>query len=259
MKTKLAKIKSGIRRAVRPCLIVIFFCVIGYGLFRLWDTHRYFVMEERIRAQMEQFKPAEITARAAQDGEDVIVNQNIVDAQELNPDIVGWLTMEGTGIDYPFVQTLDNEYYLRRDINGEYAFAGTVFMDYRHDKTFSGFSGVIYGHNMENGTMFSDIRRYDNADFFAANQHGYLYLTHATYRLEVFAYMAVQSTDSVIYAAGTMDAFDREQFLTYVAENAHRYRDLSLTAADRLVVLSTCTNTSNEARSVILARLVRIA
>ena len=77
-------------------------------------------------------------------------------------DSVAWLYIPGTNIDYPVMQSGDNDYYTRRAADGSYLYAGSLFMDYRCSSDFSDFNSVIYGHNMGNGTMFarySELRK----------------------------------------------------------------------------------------------------
>ena len=238
---------------VRVCLIVLFAGIIVFGLYKIWETAENTRKSQIIQEQMNRYRPT--APQPETQPVEAFINPKIVEAREFNPDIAGWIQMEGTRIDYPFVQAKDNDYYLRRDINGDYAFPGTLFMDYRHDKDFRNFTTVIYGHNMEDGTMFSDIRRYDAADFFAENTTGYIYLERATYKLEVFAYMRITDSDRYIYNMGDKTP---DEILVYIKETAWRYRDISLTQSDRIVVLSTCTRIYDIRRNVVVARLVKI-
>lgn len=81
-------------------------------------------------------------------------------------DSVAWLYIPDTNIDYPIMQSGDNDYYAHRATDGSYLYAGSLFMDYRCSSDFSDFNSVIYGHNMGNGTMFADIPNYENEEFF---------------------------------------------------------------------------------------------
>lgn len=82
------------------------------------------------------------------------------------PDAVAWLSCPGTEIDYPVVQSADNEYYLRRLPTGEWNMAGSLFVDYRHAADFSGPLTVVYGHNMKNGSMFGTLERYQKQEWY---------------------------------------------------------------------------------------------
>ncbi|MBQ3100087.1 MAG: class B sortase, partial [Clostridia bacterium] len=83
----------------------------------------------------------------------------IVALQQINPDICGWINIPGTqNINYPIVQGTDNDYYLTREFKGGYLAAGSIFLDYRCDRDFNAnHNTVIYGHNMQNGLMFSEL------------------------------------------------------------------------------------------------------
>lgn len=79
----------------------------------------------------------------------------------INKDVVGWIIIEGTNINYPILKSNDNDYYLKRDINRNISKSGSIFLDYRNHE-FSDENTVIYGHNMKNGTMFNQLKKIHN-------------------------------------------------------------------------------------------------
>ena len=90
--------------------------------------------------------------------------QTTIDFEKLlniNKDVVGWITIDDTNINYPILKSNDNDYYLKRDINKNISKSGSIFLDYRNNG-FSDKNTVIYGHNMKNGTMFSQLKRIYN-------------------------------------------------------------------------------------------------
>ena len=210
-----------------------------YSGYRLWLIQADYKEEAAMHDAVIAYKP--------QDNE--VVNQSVIGLQAKYPDAVGWLTVPGTKIDYPIVQAVDNDTYLRRDLNGEYALAGTLFMDCRCDILTSP-NAIIYGHHMKNGSMFGTIKAFADKTFFDSNTHGTVYLPHETLTLEFFAYLVVKSTDEKIYSADI-----GEGYFEYVRQNARQYRDIGLTGEDRLITLSTCSYEFNDARMVLLARV----
>ena len=88
---------------------------------------------------------------------------------EVNPEVVGWLTVPGTRIDYPILHTTDNETYLHRSLEGEETVAGSIFLDCEDEGDFSSLHNVIYGHHMKDGSMFKDVVRFKEQEYF--NQH----------------------------------------------------------------------------------------
>ncbi|NCC47627.1 MAG: sortase, partial [Clostridia bacterium] len=89
---------------------------------------------------------------------------------EINDDVIGWIIIPGTMIDYPVVQGDDNKWYLDHDLYGEEDKAGTVFMDYRMTLDGKDRHQILYGHHLRQGTMFTDLMKYKNADFFQKNR-----------------------------------------------------------------------------------------
>ena len=181
------------------------------------------------------------------------VNQNIIDMQnEINPDVVGWLTIPGTHIDYPFVRASDNDFYVRRDIYGNNATAGTIFTDWRCAEDLSDFNLILYGHNMRNKSMFGDLQQYSDPWFFDNALNGTMFLQYGTYTLEVFAFMVISADDEIIYNPG----INSEVFFNYVMENARNYSEP--VSRDRVVTLSTCGYEFEDARIVAIATLVTV-
>ena len=229
------------RRAIR-LLALPLAALMLYSGYRVWNIQRDYRAEAEMHGAVMEYKP--------RDNE--IVNQSVIDLQAKYPDVVGWLSIPGTNIDYPFVWYEDNDYYLRRDLNGDYAQAGTLFMDFRNEPDFSSQNTIIYGHNMKNGSMFGTLKAFSDRDFFGANMQGTIFLPRETLTLEFFAYLVVNHMDQKIYSMELS-----ESYLDYVKKNARQYRDISLAADDRILTLSTCSDESNNARIVALAVIVK--
>ncbi len=104
----------------------------------------------------------------------------------INPDIVGWLKIEGTSIDYPIVQTDNNETYLDTDFEGKKNASGAIFLDYESEPDFSGRHNILYGHHMKNGSMFKDIIKYKEESFFKEHQTITIYTPEREYHLRPF-------------------------------------------------------------------------
>jgi len=149
--------------------------------------------------------------------------------REQNPDIVGWITVPYTNIDYPIVQAKDNAYYLRRDLNGSSANPGTIFMDYRCAKDGSGYS-IIYGHNMKSGAMFGTLGRFEDKAFLDAHPGGQILFEDGWHTIEFFDFLIVRENDSAIYSVPEI--------------------------SERIVALSTCSYSFRGARMVLLGKVI---
>ena len=118
--------------------------------------------------------------------------------REKNEEIIGWIKLDETMIDYPIVQGSNNSYYLSRSAEKRSSKSGAIFLDYRAEKDFSNFSSVIYGHNMKAGTMFGGLEKFKDEDYFKSHETGYLYTLGKTWKLQVVS-VAVTQPDSEYY------------------------------------------------------------
>ena len=228
------------KKIILSGLALGFAALLIYSGRQAWRACGDYRAEAQVHGSVMEYKPQD----------DEAVNWAVIGLREKYPDAVGWLTVPGTRIDYPFVQARDNDYYLRRDLDGSDAMAGTLFMDYRCGLAASP-NVIIYGHHMKNGSMFGTLKSFADSAFFEANTHGAIYLPDETLRLEFFAYMVVKATDEVIYGVER-----GEGYLDYVRSSARQYRDVGLAGGDRVVTLSTCSYEFNNARMVLLAKAI---
>jgi len=174
----------------------------------------------------------------------------------INPDIIGWIVIDGTNIDYPIVQGSDNDAYLHKTFSGERNSSGSIFLDCRNAPDFSDRNSIVYGHKMKNGSMFAGLTEYKEQGFYEQHPAFTLYTPDAEYRCEVFA-AYVTSGVSETY---TLDFIGDMDFTGYINEAVSRSlvkTGVTPAAKDRIVTLSTCDYTYGNARMVVHARLVR--
>ncbi|MCB7318611.1 class B sortase [Lacrimispora sp. 210928-DFI.3.58] len=128
---------------------------------------------------------------------------------EINPEVVGWITIPGTKIDYPILQAGDNDKYLHHDIHEEENAAGAIYLDFESEKDFSGYHNILYGHNMRNGSMFKDIVKFKEQAYFDAHRDIYIYTPDREFHLKAAA--ALYTTPDAIRRKTeflSQDAFD---------------------------------------------------
>ena len=177
-------------------------------------------------------------------------------------DIVGWIYSENTKINYPVVQSpFDNPYtaeyyYLYRDIHGQYSGNGTPFLDVKCTSDFSGYNNIIYGHHMNDGSMFASLDGYHKTAGYY-EEHPVMYLNTPTqnYRVELFAGY-ICDADSNTY---TVAFPDDSSFLLYCQEMramSDFTSDVVLQPGDKIVTLSTCAYDWYDARYVVQGKLV---
>lgn len=189
--------------------------------------------------------------------EEIIAGIDFEYLSQINPDVVGWIYAEGTGIDYPAVQGRDNDYYLRRLFTGERNKLGSIFMDYRTSKDFSGKNTILYGHNMKDGSMFSSLTKYGNQNFYDKFPSMQLYTPAGDYEIELFAGFVVDGN----YESVRFEFTDDNDFLSYIDTirgESDFNSDINVSADDRIITLCTCSYEYDNARYTLFGKLTPV-
>ena len=187
---------------------------------------------------------------------DALRNMDFAALREANPDVLGWIMIPGTKISYPLVQGDDNEYYLKRTWRGSYSSVGAIFMEQRCSADLSDFNTIIYGHHMNNGSMFGSLEKYRDPAYLAA--HPCVYITDDTgcHTYQIFSVMEA-AVDSPVYALEVTETTEKQTVLNWSMLNSEVDTGVLPTFRDRIVTLSTCTGRGYETRFVVQAVLVR--
>ena len=172
-----------------------------------------------------------------------------VDLYEANSDIIGWIQVEDTKIDYPIMWTPDDgEYYLHRNFQKEQASSGVPFMDAASDIFVPTSNFLLYGHNMKNGTMFHDLLKYKDKDFYQAHKTFRFDTIYkggqGTYEVIAAGYSKIYPEDSNAFKyyqyAGITSESDFNEYVKGVKSLSQYNTDVTAEYGDQLVTLSTC-------------------
>ena len=169
----------------------------------------------------------------------------------VNEDVVGWIYMENSPIDYPIVQGEDNLEYVKKLVNGSYNSAGSIFMDYRNAADFSDRHTIIYGHRMNNNSMFGTIVNYKDQKWYDEHPRCFIMTEEENYVVEFFSGCVM----SVTGEAWDLDFESDEEFNKWVARAKARSEfecDVVPEAGERIITLSTCNRTNGYTRFVLL-------
>ncbi len=179
---------------------------------------------------------------------------------DINSDYKGWLTIYGTQISEPVVQGETNETYLRTNINGEHAEAGTLFLDETTDLSQDG-NLIIYGHKMNDGTMFGTLDKFEDEEFFDNNGTVCWESEKGKEYYQIFALLVLPgySTDpNFIDLQAWNNVLDEEQtadMLNTIADRASIFRGESFNLEkDKYIFLVTCDYSINNGRLVLVGR-----
>lgn len=175
----------------------------------------------------------------------------------VNPDVIGWILIPDTKINYPLMQGTDNDFYLKHTWDGKSNGVGSIFLEYMNLPDLADFNTIVYGHNMSNGSMFAGIRQYANQTFWDAHPYIYVRRGQEVYRYEVFSsYLA--DVDSFTYDLLFSTEEAREQFIASTMTASVIPSDVQPEVNDRILTLSTCSGRGYSTRWVVHARLKMI-
>ncbi|MBC1355351.1 class B sortase [Listeria welshimeri] len=185
------------------------------------------------------------------------VRDELKSLQKLNKDMAGWLTIADTEIDYPILQSTDNDYYLHHNYKNEKARAGSIFKDYRNTNEFLDKNTIIYGHNMKDGSMFADLRKYLDKDFFKAHPTFSYESGLANYKVEIFSVYET-TTDFYYIETDFPGKQDFDDYLEKVQQQSIYKSNVKVSSKDRIITLSTCDTEKDyeKGRMVIQGKLV---
>ncbi len=281
-KKRIRRIRKRLR-SLLPVLCVVFLLLICFSGWKVYSIlHGYKTAERRYDSLAGSVvataaPSAGGTAAAAPDASPAAENETAVDQpqdtappREVSPvsvdfdalsvyggDVVGWICLPHTAINYPVAQARDNEYYLDRFLDGTPISGGTLFADCVCPSDFSGKNTIIYGHNMKDGSMFALIDDYGDQSFF--DQHPVMYLNTPTknYRIDIFSCF---TTDPVSYVYQTVFASttDFDAHLRSLLAASEVSCQATVSPDDRIVTLSTCTYTGDDVRFVVCGKLTEI-
>lgn len=181
---------------------------------------------------------------------------------EKNSDLAGWLTVEGTGIDYPVLQAVaqSSDFYLNHDFNGKEDINGSLFLDFRNNLQEPNDNMIIYGHNMKSGMMFGELKQYLEPSFWREHKKITFNTIYEKAEYEIVAVclskVAEDGAGNFKYydfiEAGSKKAF--RQFVKNIKELNIMDEKLELSYGDKLLTLSTCNSYTEDGRLFLVAK-----
>lgn len=175
-----------------------------------------------------------------------IVSVDFESLKQKNPETVGWIKVNNTEIDFPVVQTKDNDYYLRHSFDKTYNIAGWIFMDYRAKRDGTDKNITIYGHNMKNGTMFTSLKNILNEEWYSNKDN--LEVTYideeGIHTYQVFSIYQVEK--ETFYTNNSFNSDKEfENFINTIMKRSKVDFGVEVGIDDQILTLSTCANNIN--------------
>lgn len=251
-----------IKNVIKMILIVIVVFSIAYLGFNIFRNNVN-KTESGIIDEIEIYEEIDIYENIEEEKE----NERILKLQklqEINSDIKAYIEIEGTNISYPVLQTTDNDYYMYRNYKGEYSPDGSIFLDKNVDLNIPSTNFLMYGHNNENGNMFSELLKYKDIDYyrqhptikFVTNDEDAEYEVIAAFLSKVY----YQTDKNVFRYYYFVNAGSENEFNNYVQNsiNSSLYNTGKVPKyGEQLITLSTCSYHVEDGRFAVVARKVK--
>lgn len=260
------------KKTVYAVLLVFFLGLFCYSVWNLLDIFGTYRQGQDSYQQLEQY----ITFELAEPSESAITETDAIVAEpaeqtptevteppelaglpkvdfehlaQINPDVVGWIYIKDTNINYPIVQGSNNKYYLDKLFDGTYNAAGSIFLDAENFPDFTDKHSIIYGHNMKNKSMFADLMKYKDQKFFEEHSECLLITPTAVHKIVIFSgYVSHNGSDA--WELEFRDVSFSEWLKKIEARSffdATNYPDED----DRILTLSTCSYEYENAKYVL--------
>jgi sortase B len=228
--------------AVNITLLVAVIIACAFAGYALWDSRQ--VLRIADKSQFTVFKPT-----VEDEG------MSFEELRAINPETFAWLTVYGTNIDYPVVQSLEsNIKYVNTDIEGNFSVSGTIFLDKRNANDFTDFNSIIYGHHMDKQMMFGEIGEFWKEEKFDAHRYANLFFDGKDHGVEFFTFIHADSYDNLVYTPDIAEE-NRQEYLDYIYSLAIYTRDTEVTVNDRIVLLSTCSAFTTNGRDILIGKI----
>lgn len=249
--------KHSVKRVILKILIVICALVFAFSAFMIY---RYYNDGNKSKQQFESLSQMlpEVQKGEAADSRTASERYSVLYGQ--NSDFIGWVKIVGTTLDYPVMQTRDNEeYYLRRGFDKNYNYHGTPFID---ADSVVGVSDniIIYGHNMLDNTMFAALEKYKSKSYYLEHKHIQFdtLWEYGTYEI-IAVIRSTPKMEKEFKYYGLTNAWSEEHFNEYISgvkENALYSTDSTAQYGDKLLTLSTCEYTVDGGRLAVIAKKI---
>lgn len=226
------------------------------------EIEDYILEIDNEQDELQVDEPETDTDTEVADAENEIIQIATLDFDKIrlqNSDIYAWIEVPGTDVDYPVLCGKEDDYYLKRGLNKEYLLAGCIYSNLDNLLDFSDFVHVIYGHNMNDESMFGSLKRFYDKAFFEANDEIIIFTDDAVRKYRIVA----TRRHSDLYLYDEFDGYSetgRKSFISMISEKeddiSHVRDDEEFSAEDRFLVLSTCIKGEAEKRFLVVGKLI---
>lgn len=238
-------------------LVIIFIFSIGYMFYYIYNNNK----NKKDSTDILNEVKIDSTQVTEEKSEKML---KLEELQKENNEIIGWLEIEGTNINYPVLQGTDNEFYMKNNYKKEKSKNGSIFLDKSYNWDIPSSNLLLYGHNNKNGTMFQDLLKYKNEDFykehtkikFTTNTEDSIYEIMSVFYSRVY-YKSEQNVFRYYYFVNANNEQEYNDFVNNAKKSSIYDTGVNANYGDQLLTLSTCEYSQEDGRFVVVAKKIK--
>ena len=208
--------------------------------YMLWDSNQ--VYKEAGAKMYEAYIPTKNHSKSFEE------------LQKINSDVIGWLKVNDTHINYPLVQCDNDDKYMNTNAEGKYSLSGSIFLHADNNPHFTDFNSIIYGHHMEKNMMFGDVGNFVKKRYFDNHPYGNLYYDGVNHGIEFIAVMQINAYNNMAFNVCTTE-LAKQEYIQLIEDNALYKRSIDISTNDHLVILTTCTSDMTNGRNFLVGKI----
>lgn len=238
------------RQRLLAIVEVGFIALFFFSLYQLYNIYLNY------KAGDEIYEDAKTYVDVAPTDDEYKFDIDIEALQEINPEIVGWIVIPDTPVDYPLLEDDNNSYYLKHTYDHTYSDFGSIFIDC--NCTFLDFNTVIYGHNTKNDSMFGSLKKYKDEAYYKNHPNIYILYKGMEKKYEIISALTVEVTDPA-YQFSQKDIHLSKLWLEALIERSEvqTLNKEPITGEEKIITLSTCTSRTRTERFIVIAKEVK--
>jgi len=171
------------KKLIHYIIYFIFISITIFGSYNVYKILNEYKKSSNIYNKLNQFVEENQTISEEQ----ILPTVDFASLKNINNDVIGWIYIDNLNISYPILQGVDNDFYLKHMVDGSYNNAGSIYLDYRNNHDLSSKHNIIYGHNMLDGSMFTNLTRYKDQSFYDNNKTYLIMTPYENFVIEVFS------------------------------------------------------------------------
>ncbi|MDD6794295.1 MAG: class B sortase [Clostridiaceae bacterium] len=255
---KKKKKKSSFKDTMRNIIFIIsivVFTVCAFKLFNIWKG--YHDNAKSYEEVQESFAPKQVINEDNGEKKYVLSDEDFDKLIAENPDFKAWITIEDTAINYPVVQTDNNEYYLTHNFKKQNNVGGALFITLNNSNPFEDKNTIIHGHHMRDGSMFADLMKFKDENF-TKEHYIYISLKGKVLKYQVFSAFTETANDDSYQVGFATDKGYLDYINKLASKSLFKLDNDSLTENDKIITLSTCDYDEEDGRMLVCAKLISV-